>query len=496
MALTDSTIISAENNFFISRKNISALTNALASYHMVTDKSTNTDRLNQFKYNAYSPVNADANKRLTYGGTLTANTTGLQGSANGYANTFVNTSTDFSTTDFTVLFIIETSGGGLNAIEFGVVDSGAAGLYLAAKFSDNNTYSSAFGNSSSSGNLTTNTQAIYSFKRSGSTVTLKRNNVTLFTRTEVGSTKVNNPIFLLCRNFNNTGQSFSSREYSFFEFINGALTAQQETDFYNALITREIALGRPVGPIVSDPDAQAFVNAAELTSQTQANAINTLVIGMKAQGLWTKMEAIYPFVGGTAFSHKFNLKNPTDSNAAYRLTFGGTVTHDSNGITGNGTNGYADTYFVPSTGWSVGNAHIATYDRTTTQGLGNYTIGSFSTGNAVWIAYNDSQYAYLGGLNNVSSDGRINISRLRVATRTANNVFKAFRDGTQVGVTVTAVQSTYPTANIRLLAAGGLTAYSNHNLAFASVGRGLSDSETVAYNTLVNTFQTTLGRNV
>jgi len=240
----------------------------------------------------------------------------------------------------------------------------------------------------------------------------------------------------------------------------------------------------------------SFLTASSITDTTIKGALNTLDIGLISNSIDSKMLALYPIVGGTASTHKWNFMNATDSNAAYRLTFGGTVTHDSNGITGNGTNGYADTYFVPSTTFSVGNAHIATYDRTTTQGLGNYTIGSFSTGNAVWIAYNDSQYAYLGAINGVVSDGRVNISKLRVATRTATNVFKAFRDGTQVGTTITANTTTYPTANIRLLAASGLTAYSNHNLAFASVGTGLSDSETVAYNTLVNTFQTTLGRNV
>ena len=51
---------------------------------------------------------------------------------------------------------------------------------------------------------------------------------------------------------------------------------------------------------VSDTDAQAFLNAAFITSQTQANAINTLVTDLKTAGVWTKMMAIYPFVGGNA----------------------------------------------------------------------------------------------------------------------------------------------------------------------------------------------------
>ena len=54
------------------------------------------------------------------------------------------------------------------------------------------------------------------------------------------------------------------------------------------------------------------------------------------------MKALYPFVGGTATSHKFNLKDPRDLDAAFRLQFNGGWTHNSNGVTPNGTNGYAD----------------------------------------------------------------------------------------------------------------------------------------------------------
>ena len=240
----------------------------------------------------------------------------------------------------------------------------------------------------------------------------------------------------------------------------------------------------------------SFLTASTISDTTIKAALNTLDIGLISNSLDTKMSAVYPLVGGNASTHKWNFIDARDLNAAYRLTFGGTVTHDNNGITGNGTNGYADTYFVPSTMWSVGNAHISAYDRTSTVGVGNYTIGSFSTGNAAWISYRDSQWAYLGGLNNVNANGQLNITRLRIATRTANNVFKGFRDAIQVGTTVTNVQTAYPTANIRLLASGGLTSYSDHNIAFASIGVGLTDSEVTAFNTLVNNFQTTLGRNV
>ena len=59
-----------------------------------------------------------------------------------------------------------------------------------------------------------------------------------------------------------------------------------------------------------DPDAQAFLTAAAITDPTISGAINTLVVQMKADNIWTKMKAIYPLVGGTDNTHKWNLKIP------------------------------------------------------------------------------------------------------------------------------------------------------------------------------------------
>ena len=70
--------------------------------------------------------------------------------------------------------------------------------------------------------------------------------------------------------------------------------------------------------VAYDPDAQAFITAAGITDNTQKSAINTLVLDMKGFGIWTKMKAIYPFVGGTATTHKFNLKNPLDTSTLYK----------------------------------------------------------------------------------------------------------------------------------------------------------------------------------
>ena len=94
-------------------------------------------------------------------------------------------------------------------------------------------------------------------------------------------------------------------------------------------------------------DAQAFITAAGITDPTQQSAIITLVSDLKAYGIWTKFKAIYPIVGGTASQHKFNLKDPRDLDAAFRLTFATGYTHSSTGMLPNGTTAFADTKFNP-----------------------------------------------------------------------------------------------------------------------------------------------------
>ena len=125
---------------------------------------------------------------------------------------------------------------------------------------------------------------------------------------------------------------------SVIQSYNRALTASEILQNYNAQKSRYVSS--------VDPDAQAFITAAGITDPTQQSAINTLVVDLKSDGLWTKMIAIYPLVGGTASSQKYNLKDPRDLDVAYRLTFGGGWSHGSFGIGGNGVNTYADTHIL------------------------------------------------------------------------------------------------------------------------------------------------------
>lgn len=248
-----------------------------------------------------------------------------------------------------------------------------------------------------------------------------------------------------------------------------------------------------------DPDAQAFITAAAITNPTQQTAINTLVVSLKANGIWTKMSAIYPFVGGTAASHKYNLKDPRDLDAAYRLLFSGGWTHNSNGVTGNKINTFAQTFLNYTT---LNSGHQSLYSRSNiVETVATYDMGAFSGGNTWQLLSLYSQANLLiGGFNSDSQPRSTlpNSSGLFVNNRTASNAANLWRNGTKL-IQSTQITSAIPNRNIYIGAcniSGTFTLPSSKNFAFASIGDGLTDIEASNFYTAVQTFNTTLGRQV
>ena len=87
------------------------------------------------------------------------------------------------------------------------------------------------------------------------------------------------------------------------------------------------------GEIV-DPDVRAFWDSSGITDATQKNAIKTLVKQLKDSSLWTKVAVLYPFVGGSPNTQKWNIKPST-----YKITW-----QDSTSITSHtNSRGFMDT---------------------------------------------------------------------------------------------------------------------------------------------------------
>jgi hypothetical protein len=258
-----------------------------------------------------------------------------------------------------------------------------------------------------------------------------------------------------------------------------------------------------------DPDAQAFFTASGLTGATNLTAINQLVVDLKGYGIWTKMKAIYPMIGGTAALHKWNLKDPQDTNAAFRLVFNGGWTHSANGALPNGTNGWANTFLSPSTSLTNNNTHISYYSRTIAAGPTKGLIGASFGGSFIPLY---TIYGRSTSGNQVQVDcydyntNRINIidstgAAFYTNNRTTSAFFRLFRNGLIAGTNsnanaqnVTSINVAFSLAAINLN--GSVSQYGFFECAFSSIGDGLTDTEAANFYTAVQAYNTTLSRQV
>jgi hypothetical protein len=254
-----------------------------------------------------------------------------------------------------------------------------------------------------------------------------------------------------------------------------------------------------------DPDAQAFINATGITDPTIESAINTLVIDLKVNSLYTKFKAIYPMVGGTSTTCKYNLIDPQDTNAAFRLTFSGTITFASTGITSNGTNGFANTNFVPNSHLTLNDIHLSAYVRTAGVKSDNVEMGIQGGNFALYIApyYNAGQQNFRAV--NATQVGPIalgtTIPAFYQVNRISSTQSKQYRNGSVLN-TDNVNSETISTRDILLLAynsgasPGNAEFITDRQNSFASIGTGMSDSEASNFYTIVQNFQTTLGRQI
>lgn len=245
-----------------------------------------------------------------------------------------------------------------------------------------------------------------------------------------------------------------------------------------------------------DSDALAFITAASITDSTQKSAINQLVTSLKSANIWTKMKAIYPFVGGTASQHRFNLKDPRTVSGAYYLNFYGGGTHSANGYQPDGATAYADTQFIPSGVLSQNSTHISVYSRTNNNSatpLISSTDGVTHLLN-VWPRYSGTNDVYLRVNSSPTSSATTSATStgLYIANRISSS---ETRNRINSSLVVQNATSTGLTGSNILLSRQG-TAYDNREQAFATIGDGLTDSETIALYNAVNTFQVALSRNV
>lgn len=254
---------------------------------------------------------------------------------------------------------------------------------------------------------------------------------------------------------------------------------------------------------VWDNDAEAFISAANVSGQ--GNSIRTLVAALKAAGIWSKLRAIYPFVGGTAASHKYNLKDPRDLDEAYRLNFYGGWTHYVSGPYGNGSNSYADTNLNPFLRLNANSSSIGIW---VPNGMNNHGFGVWSNAGANRFAITEYGGGFLDSQMTSPSTRAWGITNTTsgfiMGSRTSATSNKIYRFGNQIAVhpsyggvphNTTANTADYPNANFWLGRVNGNTSisYYNQSIYFAYIADGLTDAEILALSNAVLAFRQSIG---
>ena len=249
-----------------------------------------------------------------------------------------------------------------------------------------------------------------------------------------------------------------------------------------------------------DADAQAFydrVTAAGGTlSQTEKDAVNTLTLNLKSVGVWTLLKAIYPMVGASAAACSQNLKS-----SSFTGTFSSGWTFASSGITPNGTSTFMDTSLIPSTSLALNSGHCSVYIRTNVEeatcDIGT-TNGTFGAADEILLM---SRYTGLGfvpvytqyGGAIANSDSR----GLFITNRNSSSITTGFKNNSKIYTAgqVSAILSGLP-FTLGCQNATSKIRFASKQYAFSSIGDGLTDTNASDLYSAVQTFQTSLSRQV
>jgi len=258
-----------------------------------------------------------------------------------------------------------------------------------------------------------------------------------------------------------------------------------------------------------DVDVQTFLDATGISDSAITTALETFVTTLKTESLWDKMVAIYPFVTDKTGAidiqaqFKYNLKDPQDTDAAYRLITFGSVTYSPDGITNFNNGNYIKTFIYSDnpTAFPTGPNFVSLgyYLRTNTDTdygvIGNNDNGTVSE--PYYISIRDfgtgpSRYLYKYGSTSNYSTATTNCNELgtHIFNRTDANTVKILNPVETLSRFLP-LASTSTTVGIGIGYRGLTTTNVISHYYFSD---GLSIAQMTTMQAAVNQLQTDLGR--
>ena len=260
-----------------------------------------------------------------------------------------------------------------------------------------------------------------------------------------------------------------------------------------------------------DEDTRNIINTIRdvdgiLITEDERMYVHYIVSGLKAIGVWTKIKALYGFVGGTAATHRWNWKDMRDLDAAFRIVWNGTVTHSALGAKGDGSTGYGETHLNFNTNFVLNNTHLSIYvidgsssnNQMIEVGVGEQAVANRISTLSSGINNLALYQAYENGLSSINPQFlNTSIKGFYVGSRISiNNAFIS-KDGVIRNVSILTGQQNLPNLSVWVLAMNNnspLKYYSDRRINFVSIGDGLTQQQAIQMSHIITTAQSILGR--
>ena len=247
----------------------------------------------------------------------------------------------------------------------------------------------------------------------------------------------------------------------------------------------------------------AVINGGGTLNSTMSGATYQLFYDLFNYGLWNKLYAFYPLLGGNSSGgQSVNGKTPGTRN----MTWNGGLTFSTNGVVSNGSNGWGNTNCNPINFGGIADFHMSFYSRTDQQvstaqfDMGVYQdsgsnqrtqLNSRSTSDDTRGVVNSTTQ---GTFSNTNSQGLFTITR-----RTGPDT-EFYKNGTSLGnsnvATVGIPNGVIGLCSRYLSVSDTISTPTTRQYAFVTIGNTLTDSDVSNLYTTIQNFQTTLGRQV
>jgi len=234
-----------------------------------------------------------------------------------------------------------------------------------------------------------------------------------------------------------------------------------------------------------------------MVSQQDRYIKDSLIAGLVADTIWSKLDLFYIMAAPNQYAAKFNaIKDTFNLSAISSPTF---TAYE--GFTGNGTSSYLSTVWIPSTNavnYTLNNAGMGVYSRT--DASGSYAVmGALTGSNYIYLSLKNSSNRLSYWLN--SSDfgtsaytgpttGFFSANRVAASGAGSENIYI---NGVYYNA-LTSTSSALP-SNVFTLLQVSAADYSIHQLSFAYVSSSLTASNLVNFNQRVEKYLMRYGKN-